>query len=488
MKQLNTTLLFLFLCCSSLLKAQNSRDPWLIGLGIHGPQMTIGDDKFHKEYFRAKNWNVVPAAANMKVFRHIKYGLSVGTTLSLGSAKRFPTTAIDDSKFFLDWDVDVKYSFANGYILKEKCWFDPYLIVGGGLSKWGNAKGDIEAGAGFNLWVVKNFGFFAQAVYNYIPGSAVKNATSDPRPSYMHHSFGIVARFGKGIDTDKDGVPDDEDKCPTEPGKKELDGCPDTDGDGIADKDDKCPTVAGIALFNGCPDTDGDGIVDAEDACPNDAGTLDMKGCPDTDGDGVADKDDACPKIKGLAALNGCPDTDGDGIADKDDACPTIKGTLVGKGCPDSDGDGILDKDDQCPTVPGVAEFAGCPKPALNETQKQEVQQKLNFAAKNIFFETGKDILKKESIDDLDNVVAIMKQFDFVKIAVDGHTDNVGSVQSNVTLSNKRAIAVVNYLTGKGVAANRMVASGYGPSRPVGDNKTNTGRAQNRRVEILLKD
>lgn len=488
MKHFNKFLLLLLLCCSAWAQAQNSRDPWLVGLGVHGPQMTIGDQKFYKEYFNAKNWNVVPAAATMKAFRHIKYGISVGTSLSLGTAKRFPTSSLNDGQFFLDWDVDVKYSFANGYILKEKCWFDPYLLIGGGLSKWGNVKGDVEAGAGFNIWVVRNFGFFAQAVYNFIPGAATKDIYNEARPSYMHHSFGVVARFGKGKDTDKDGVPDTEDKCPNDPGKPELGGCPDTDGDGIVDKDDKCPAVAGLAAFMGCPDTDGDGIVDAEDACPNDKGSAEMKGCPDADGDGVADKDDLCPTTKGLAALQGCPDTDGDGIADKDDACPNDKGTVAGKGCPDSDGDGILDKDDKCPNVYGVVENNGCPKPALTVTEKQEVQQKLNFAAKNIFFETGKDLLKKESYDDLDNVVGIMKKYDFVKLAIEGHTDNVGVPEANVALSNKRAAAVVDYLIKKGVAPDRMLAAGFGPSKPVGDNKTAAGRALNRRVEILIKE
>jgi outer membrane protein OmpA-like peptidoglycan-associated protein len=304
----------------------------------------------------------------------------------------------------------------------------------------------------------------------------------------MHHSFGMVLRVGKGADADKDGIPDADDKCPTIPGKAEFDGCPDTDGDGIIDKDDKCPLVAGLAQFMGCPDSDGDGIPDMDDACPTAAGPAATSGCPDKDGDGIADKDDLCPDQAGPAATKGCPDKDGDGIPDKDDQCPNEKGAAATQGCPDTDGDGISDKDDKCPLVAGLKEYNGCPKPALDEKKKVEVQQKLSFAAQNIFFETGKDVLKIESHKQLDSVVSILREYDFLKVAIDGHTDNVGPEKSNIELSNKRAAAVVTYLTAHGIAAGRLTATGYGPQKPVADNKTAKGRALNRRVEINIKD
>src|SRR3989339_393369 len=86
----------------------------------------------------------------------------------------------------------------------------------------------------------------------------------------------------------------------------------DTDKDGINDKDDKCPTVAGIAKYNGCP-------------------------VPDTDKDGINDENDKCPTIKGIAKYNGCPipDTDGDGVNDEEDKCPSIKGARENNGCPE---------------------------------------------------------------------------------------------------------------------------------------------------------
>ncbi|MFN8277097.1 MAG: OmpA family protein [Chitinophagales bacterium] len=487
MKHFNSLIIACLLFFSLGIKAQNRDYPWLIAVGTHGPQMTIGDRAFFKEYFNGKHWNLTPASAHVKAYRHIKAGLSVGTTASVGTAFRNDAET-GNGRFFFDWDIDAKYSFANGYILKEKCWFDPYLVAGVGLNYWGNTRADLDLGAGLNLWITRNFGLFIEAKYNFIPNKKESPVYNEARPSYMHHSFGLVVRFGKGRDTDKDGVPDIEDKCPIDPGKKELGGCPDTDGDLIIDKDDKCPLLAGVPEFNGCPDTDGDGIIDPDDACPNDKGPIALKGCPDRDGDGVIDKEDACLDVAGLAALKGCPDRDGDGVADKDDACPDIKGNAAMKGCPDSDGDGIPDNKDKCPNVFGVAEMEGCPKPGLTETQKVEVQQKLSFAAKNIFFETGKSILKKESFDDLDNVAGIMSQYNFLKLAIEGHTDNVGREAANVELSNRRAAAVVDYLIKKGVESGRMTSAGYGPNRPVADNKTAAGRAKNRRVEINIKD
>jgi OOP family OmpA-OmpF porin len=83
---------------------------------------------------------------------------------------------------------------------------------------------------------------------------------------------------------------------------------PDTDADGIPDKDDRCPNEAGIASLGGCPDRDGDGIADAADACPDKAGPAEFQGCPDTDGDGIADNMDRCPTVPGVASMKGCPE------------------------------------------------------------------------------------------------------------------------------------------------------------------------------------
>lgn len=86
-------------------------------------------------------------------------------------------------------------------------------------------------------------------------------------------------------------------------------GHSDRDRDGLADQNDRCPTLPGTASACGCPDADLDGLADQRDRCPNAAGLSSLGGCPDSDQDGVADLDDICPKLPGKGTANGCPAT-----------------------------------------------------------------------------------------------------------------------------------------------------------------------------------
>lgn len=312
-------------------------------------------------------------------------------------------------------------------------------------------------------------------------------------------------------DTDGDGIQDSEDECPTVPGVKEFKGCPDTDGDGIRDKDDSCPTEAGPAELNGCPDRDSDGIIDNQDDCPDERGLPQFAGCPDTDGDGVMDKldqcptlpgppekfgcpdrdndgitddKDACPDEPGLVENNGCPfkDTDGDGIKDIDDKCPEKAGPIENFGCPyaDTDGDGIIDLEDKCPNTPGVRENFGCP--AIEKEEQEVIQQ----AFDNLEFATGKSIIRTSSYASLDKLAELLVKKTDYNLLIEGHTDNVGSRSSNLTLSKNRATAVKTYLMKKGVPASRLEVQFYGPDKPIADNKNEEGRQKNRRVEMTI--
>jgi outer membrane protein OmpA-like peptidoglycan-associated protein/tetratricopeptide (TPR) repeat protein len=108
-------------------------------------------------------------------------------------------------------------------------------------------------------------------------------------------------------------------------------------------------------------------------------------------------------------------------------------------------------------------------------------------ALRNIFFDMGKSVLRPESNAELDRLVKLMKDVPGLKIEISGHTDNTGSAAINESLSQSRADAVVQYLTSKGVAANRLIAKGYGSSKPVATNTTDDGRQQNRRTEFEIK-
>ncbi|WP_437878227.1 OmpA family protein [Sorangium sp. So ce513] len=162
---------------------------------------------------------------------------------------------------------------------------------------------------------------------------------------------------------------------------------------------------------------------------------------PDPDADGIAGAADACPYAHGPASAdarrNGCPveDRDEDGVADADDQCPDEPAGSAEdparRGCPaDQDGDGLPDALDACPTekgdAAGGATRPGCP------------------------------------------------------------TDSAGNARYNETISTARAEAVRRWLIDNGIAAERLVAKGYGSSRPVADNKSAAGREKNRRIEILV--
>lgn len=206
----------------------------------------------------------------------------------------------------------------------------------------------------------------------------------------------------------------------------------------------------------------------------------------DEDKDGVTDEYDKCPGTpKGWPVdEDGCPlDEDKDGVPDHLDKCPgTPRGYKVDEnGCPfDRDGDGVIDEEDLCPDEPGSVENKGCPD--VTEEERAE----LDNAAKGVYFEINSAQLKEESFTKLDVLVAFMKKHPEVNITVEGHTDNTGNPESNKTLSQQRVNSVKDYLESKGVDRARMKAVGYGQDKPLYDNNTEEGRAQNRRVYFSI--
>jgi OOP family OmpA-OmpF porin len=202
----------------------------------------------------------------------------------------------------------------------------------------------------------------------------------------------------------------------------------------------------------------------------------------DRDGDGILDSADLCIDQPGFARFEGCPDSDVDGIEDRKDACPTVFGFEKYKGCPipDRDNDGINDEEDSCINVPGVKENKGCP------LIKQELKDKINLAAKNILFKTGSYELLPISFGSLDEVILLLKNNPSVTVLVEGHTDNTGSDQSNLLLSENRANAVVRYLTNNGIEISRLKVMGFGQTQPIDTNETPAGRTNNRRVVFKL--
>lgn len=331
----------------------------------------------------------------------------------------------------------------NIKMLSDKHPLVPYITAGVGAFSYDTASGGyIPLGIGLQYNVKNKVYILLNAQYRLPIGTLANNN--------LFYSLGVGIPLKKvGNRQTKKTLPDVPDVPVVKPVVEEkpvVVADVDTDGDGIVDRLDKCPTVAGLAQYQGCP-------------------------IPDTDGDGVIDDEDRCPTIPGLARYKGCP-------------------------IPDSDGDGINDEIDRCPTVAGPASNGGCPTKATANTTTNtvttlstaDITKQIGIAAKEIYFETAKAILLPKSFSKLNTVVALMKENEALKIEVDGHTDNVGTIVHNQTLSENRAAAVVAYIVSKGIAPNRLMSKGFGGSVPIVTNATPAGRAKNRRVEIKINE
>lgn len=253
----------------------------------------------------------------------------------------------------------------------------------------------------------------------------------------------------------------------------------DSDGDGIVNEEDACPEVAGVktgdAKTHGCPppppDRDGDGVIDSKDACPDEPGveTDDKKtnGCPapkDKDRDGVLDVVDACPNEPGVETddpkTNGCPapkDSDGDSILDEQDACPEVKGK------PNDD-----------------PKKHGCPEARVEKGQIHIIER--------VEFEYNSAKLEKGSERVLEAVLSILNErSDIKKLNIEGHTDDRGDDAYNKSLSTRRAQTVEQWFIARGIEKTRLSATGYGEEKPLDDNGTEEGRKNNRRVEFHIQ-
>jgi outer membrane protein OmpA-like peptidoglycan-associated protein/predicted negative regulator of RcsB-dependent stress response len=113
---------------------------------------------------------------------------------------------------------------------------------------------------------------------------------------------------------------------------------------------------------------------------------------------------------------------------------------------------------------------------------------KKTFTLNNVNFATAQTEPLPESFNELNNLVQLLNDNPTVNIAIYGHTDNVGSSSSNLTLSEKRAAAIKSYLITQGIAANRLSSKGFGETQPIDSNETDDGKARNRRTEFSIQN
>ncbi|WP_437591722.1 OmpA family protein [Sorangium sp. So ce1000] len=292
-------------------------------------------------------------------------------------------------------------------------------------------------------------------------------------------------------DFDGDSVPDAEDACPRVIGEARPPaaaagarpafrrGCPpDRDDDGIYDVDDRCPDVPGVssAAADEGPDGAAPGPAPANAGSgPTSEGPANAGSRPTSEGPANAG---SRPTSEGPANAGSRPTSEGPANAG---SRPTSR-----HGCPpDTDGDGIPNAEDACPYERGKPSedraTHGCPFAVRIEGSQIVILQQVQFP-------TGRAEIEPESFELLSEVAAVLEEHpEIARVAVDGHTDNQGSAQANLGLSQRRALAVVAWLTAHGIDARRLEARGFGARRPIADNHTRDGRARNRRVEFQIR-
>ena len=336
---------------------------------VWGAQLNLGSKDYYGDLASGFFFNDVNINPQIRIARYLSPSFDLGLAASFG---RYDITKSDslvatNFKAFrtTTWDANLngRYKFNNGYILKENAMFQPYLTAGLGYNAFrsrdsrfdtaGRNEGglNIPVGAGVNIPLSNRISLNLQSTYNFNNVDDYDGLSNVRRNNdkYLYTTVGATYNFGKSAmeDSDKDGVPDEKDKCPGTPKGAKVDK----------------------------------------------------------------------------------------------DGCPVIAESTIKK----------------------VAEIAS-----------------------HIYFQTNSDVLKDTSKADLDQLVNILNASPLIKIDVLGHTDNVGDPAYNMTLSQKRAVAVQNYLIEKGISPNRITAKGYGETKPVASNDTDEGRAKNRRVELVL--
>ncbi len=451
--------------------SQDKNNPWQISVGTSAVNfygtaqegLCNGCNDLFQDYFEVdKYWNIQTFFSTASIARYADNGFSIGIRASLNKFDQIGNTNaipgyVDGKgpeKTMITTDLFVSKAFPKLTFFK----FAPFLEGGVGQANVDDTHAyTLNAGMGVDFPIGNKAFIKLNTVYR----KAFEN-DGGPKTVYYapgvnthwQHNVSLAINFG-GKDSDADGIYDQHDDCPFEPGLEEFNGCPDSDGDGIPDKDDSCPTTAGMAEFNGCADTDGDGIADPNDKCPDVAGLAKFGGCPDTDGDGIEDAKDACPEVAGLRRFRGCADTDGDGIADPKD---------------------------KCPNEAGPADNDGCPNPT------EEAIEALNELGATVQFELNKADLKPEAIELLISVYDIMTKFGNTNFSIEGHTDTSGPKAFNQKLSEDRAEKVKSHLVEKGVDGTRLSTKGFGEDSPKVSNNTRDGRITNRRVEFKVVD
>ncbi|RPH94578.1 OmpA family protein [candidate division KSB1 bacterium] len=374
----------------------------------------------------------------------------------------------------------------------------PYLYAGVGLLHFDVTKfpvqtdtaaeskgwsGFVPVGVGVQYRIDEYLSFDLRGGYNQSFSEDLNPSIEDEsshKDSYITALAGFRISGGSGKkDSDGDSLSNKQEKqLGTDPKN------PDTDGDGLTDGEE-------YLQYNTDPlksDTDGDGLSDGDEVLKYKTDPLK----PDTDGDGLTDGDEVA-NYK-TDPLN--PDSDGDGLNDKDEVIQHKTDPLNR----DTDGDTLTDgdevtnyktdplkKDTDAGTVDDGVEVARGSDPlnAADDIPKIVMEVGKEITLEGIVFKVNSAEILPASEAILNDAFTTLRDNKNVEVEIWGHTDNSGKREKNMKLSEDRANAVKLWLVAKGIAESRLTTKGFGPDKPIADNKTPEGKQKNRRIEFI---
>lgn len=442
-------LLFLiFLAFITVSNAQNIYHPWQISAGGGFADFHAIEMPFTGQIQNA-NWMGEKAPSSLRIGRLVKPCFTVSASYAMVILETDRLADIPLEKTITDnklikAGIQAEYKFANGKLLKDEFFIDPYVFTGFSASFIDEETyPGIPGGFGINVWPLDYLGINFQASYEYVFDFN----------DYMNYTVGITARFGNMIDKDRDGIADRYDACPEIWGLESMDGCPDYDHDGVTDSLDKCPKEYGRAPAGGCPDFDKDGIPDKEDACPCEAGLKKFDGCPDAVQKSAEQEPDSEPEQQ-PEPMN--PESE-----------------LETKTTPSQE------PPEQTEPIRTIVPIPA-PEPAT-------IDEAIDPHLDNIHFEANSAAIKASSFSSLDKILEIMLQNPDQSFTIQGYTDVSGPGEYNLFLSQVRAKSIKDYFANKGISQARLEAKGFGEIDDAQSNRTKASRAKNRRVEIYMK-
>lgn len=434
------------------LNAQNIYHPWIISAGSNFADFKTVNKPF-TEQWQSANWMGKKAPTMLRLGRHVKPYLSVSLiystiTLETDNLNAIPLDTIITDSYFQKAGLQAEFRFANGKLLKDAFFIDPYIFTGFSMA-WIDEESypGIPGGVGINVWPLDYLGLNFQASYEYLFDFN----------DYFHYSIGITARFGKMIDKDHDR---------------------------IADRYDACPKIWGLEEFGGCPDYDHDGVVDSLDQCPKEHGSPIAGGCPDFDKDGISDKQDACPCQAGPKKNKGCPENM---TPQSQDSGKNMMGKTEEEQKP-------LDDTQTATTAAEPEKQPQSPQSKKTENPTQTtspIPANINLAIDdyldNIRFEDNSATIKPSSYSSLDNIARIIQQNPEKSFVIQGFTDIGGTKEYNTFLSEIRAKSVKDYFVKKNIASTRLEVRGIGDINETNTNRSEEAMMKNRRIGIYLK-